>query len=187
MPTISHLQGLLGRSLFQLLIAAMLLAGLLLVRALRRRGRLGGAAAVAGLALGVSVAAALALTLRPIADGLTVRTLHLDPIEGAWGWDSVAWNPIIDNIALFVPIGALAAALWWRRSSFAVWIGCVALSVAIETTQFLIPTGRVANMADVLANGTGALLGILMAVLVGVRIGPDRIGSWPRRRELVSR
>lgn len=186
MASIPEVQGLLGRGVFQLSVAVTLITLLLVVRALRRRGRSAGAVLTAGLALAVAVAAALVLTLRPVVDGMAVRTLHLDPIEGAWGWNSVAWNPVIDNVALFVPIGALAAASWWRRSSAAVWIGCVAFSVVIEATQFLIPTGRVANMADVLANATGAALGILLAVLLGVRVVPDR-GHRQRGSHLVSR
>jgi hypothetical protein len=185
MGYIPEIQGLLGRTVFQAVVALTLVAVLLLVRALRRRGRLAGAGVLAGLALATAVSAYPAPTLRPVADGLAVRTLHLDPIEGAWGWDSVAWNPVIDNVALFVPIGALAAALWWRRPALGVWLGCVLLSVAIETTQYLVPTGRVSNMADVLANGLGALLGILLAVLLGTRVPADRTRRGQRGGQLL--
>lgn len=169
-PSIPALQGQLGRSSFQLLVLVGLVVLLSMVTGLRRRGYPVLATTLAALGLTGSLAATLGLTLRPLVQGgPAVRTLHLDPIAGAWGWDSIAWGPVIDNVALFVPVGALAVAVWWRRSPAAVWFTAVALSVAIETTQFLLPIGRVANAADVLANGTGALIGVLLASALGVR------------------
>ena len=173
MPSIPALQSQLGRSVFQLAVLTVLIVTLLAVRSTRRAGHLRAAQAIAGGALAVAVTGVLGLTLRPAgSSGPSVRTLHLDPIEGAWGWDSIAWNPVIDNIALFVPLAALAVALWWRRSPGAVWLACVALSAGIEALQYLLPIGRVANAADLLANATGALVGVAIAVMVGVRRGP---------------
>jgi glycopeptide antibiotics resistance protein len=81
---------------------------------------------------------------------------------------------VFDNVVLFIPVGALATAVWWRRTPALPWLGCIAFSVAIEAFQYLVPTGRVANAADVLANGTGALLGVILAVALGVRRPPRR-------------
>lgn len=179
MPSIPALQSQLGRSVFQFAVLAVLIVTLLAVRSARRSGHLRAAQLIAGGALSVSVAGMLALTLRPAGSfGPSVRTLHLDPIEGAWGWDSIAWNPVIDNVALFVPLAALAVAVWWRRSPVAVWLACVLLSAGIEAVQYLLPIGRVANAADLLANATGALIGVVIAVMVGVRRGPTQ----PARR-----
>lgn len=167
MTLIQTLQHQLGRGTFQLVVLVMLIGILLLVRLLRNGGRLEAAASLAGFGLGVSITAALALTLRPV--GRHGGVLLLDPIEGAWGWDSIAWNPVIDNVALFVPIGALAVALWWRRSPVVMWLGCVAMSALIEAVQFVLPLGRVANVADLLANAFGALLGVGLALLISGR------------------
>jgi len=187
-PSIPALQSQLGRSAFLLAVLGVLVAVLLVVRALRRRRRDPLATGVAATALTVALGAALWLTLRPVGAGAGVRTLHLDPIEGAWGWDSIAWNPVIDNVALFVPIGALAVAWAWRRSPLLVWFACVLLSASIETLQFLLPIGRVANAADLLANAVGAALGVLLAAALGVRrqaIAP-RAGTSRAGRQHVS-
>jgi glycopeptide antibiotics resistance protein len=170
MPLLTSLLELSSQRAFQALVLVVVLGVLGLVATLRRAGWRRTAAVLAGGALLVAVATTLWLTLRPLAlDGPAQRTLYLDPIEGAWGWRSIAWRPVIANVALFVPVGALAAAVWWRRSLAGVWLGCVALSVVIESAQYLVPTGRVANAADVLANATGALLGVLVAAGLGTR------------------
>jgi glycopeptide antibiotics resistance protein len=69
------------------------------------------------------------------------------------------------NIAMFVPVGVIAA-LWMPRRA---WIlGAlfgVALSVGIEYAQHQFLPGRVADPRDVLSNGLGGLLG---ATLVGL-------------------
>jgi hypothetical protein len=186
MPLLTTLLELSSQRAFQALVLLVVVAVLALVATLRRTGRRRAASALAAGALLVAVAATLWLTLRPLAlDGPAQRTLYLDPIEGAWGWRSIAWRPVVANVALFLPVGALAAAVWWRRPILAVWLGCVAMSVTIEAAQYLVPTGRVANAADVLANATGALLGVLLAAGLGTRpraagrAGPPLRGPAP--------
>ncbi len=170
MPLLTTLLELSSQRAFQALVLLSVLVLLALIAALRRAGWRRTATGLAGGALLVALAVTLWLTLRPLAlDGPVQRTLYLDPIEGAWGWRSIAWRPVVANIVLFLPVGALAAAVWWRRPLLAVWLGCVALSVTIEAVQYLVPTGRVANAADVLANATGALLGVLVATGLGTR------------------
>lgn len=173
MPSITALQGELGRAGFAVLVLFVLVAALVVIAGLRRRGWLRTAAAAAGVGAGVVLVGVLSLTLFGWAPGAPPR-LILDPVQGAWGWNSIAWRPVVDNVALFVPVGALAASLWWRRNLAVVWFGCVTFSVAIEAFQFLVPTGRVANAADVLANAVGALLGVALAALLGTRRGPSR-------------
>jgi glycopeptide antibiotics resistance protein len=174
MPLPTTLLELSGQREVQALVLLAVLLLLVLVAALRRAGWRRTATALTAGALVIAVAATLWLTLRPLAlDGPAQRTLYLDPIEGAWGWRSIAWRPVVANVVLFLPVGALAAAVWWRRPLVAVWLGCIALSVTIEAVQYLVPTGRVANAADVLANATGALLGVLVATGLGTRPRPD--------------
>lgn len=181
MSTIPALQSLLGRPLFWAVIVGGLLALLGFVGLLRRRGATRTAMAVALVGLVVVVAEMLRLTLfGPDPDA--PRRLFLDPLDGAWGWSSIAWRPVLDNVALFVPIGAFAAAVWWRRHTLTVWIGCVLGSVGIEAFQYLVPTGRIANSADVLANAAGAALGIALAVLAGARVAPRPVSPAAPRR-----
>jgi hypothetical protein len=179
--SIPQLQSALGRPLFWSLVVVGLLVLLGLVGLLRRRGATRAAAILALLGLATVVAEVLALTLvGPDPDAMP--RLFLDPLAGAWGWDTVAWRPVLDNVALFVPVGAVAAMVWWRRSAAVVWVGCVLGSVAIEAFQYLVPTGRVANSADVLANATGAALGIVVAVLAGARVAPAAVSPAAPRR-----
>jgi glycopeptide antibiotics resistance protein len=80
------------------------------------------------------------------------------------------------NVAMFVPVGIIAA-LWMPRRA---WIlGAlfgVALSVGIEFAQHLYLPSRVADPRDVLSNGLGGLVG---ATVVGIVRG---LTPAPRRR-----
>ncbi|MFU8841705.1 MAG: VanZ family protein [Nitriliruptoraceae bacterium] len=158
-----------------------LLAVLGLVGLLRRRGATGTASVLAAVGLVLVVAEVLGLTLLG-PDPDAPRRLFLDPLDGARGWSSIAWRPVLDNVALFVPVGAFAAALWWRRHAAVVWVGCVLGSVAIEAFQYLVPTGRVANTADVLANAVGAAVGLVLAALAGARVAPRPVSPPVPRR-----
>ncbi|MFP4635210.1 MAG: VanZ family protein [Nitriliruptoraceae bacterium] len=132
--------------------------------------------AIALIAFAVVVGGVLSLTLfGGLPRGLAVPELYLDPLEGAWGWSTIAWGPILDNLLLFVPVGALAAAVWWRRSVVLIWLACVAFSAGIELFQYAVPSGRVANTADVLANAAGAALGVVLTVLLRCRVGPQQL------------
>ncbi len=173
MPSITGVQADLGRFGFTVAVLVLLAIGLAMLASLRQRGALRTAGLGARIGFGVAVAGVLSLTLFGwVAPSDAERVLILDPIEGAWGWDSIAWRPVYDNVMLFVPLGGLASAVWWRRSPLLVWFACVAFSGSIEAFQYLVPTGRVANMADLLANALGALIGVAIASAAGVRQAP---------------
>jgi glycopeptide antibiotics resistance protein len=116
------------------------------------------------LAVWVSLAGIAELTLFGTQVLGASQRFALDPIVGARGWSGIAWRPVIDNVTLFVPLGAAIAALWCRRS----WLSgprspqrpC---RVGVEAFQWAFPTGRIANSADVIANTVGAGLGIALA------------------------
>lgn len=155
------------------LLAVTLAVGVLLLvlRALRRRdGRATSAVAaiVAVVALCVVLAGIAELTLFGTQGLGADPRLELDPVLGARGWSGIAWRPVIDNVTLFIPLGALLAALWCRRPWPTLLMLAVMLSVAVETFQWAFPTGRIANSADVLANSAGALVGILLARAIRV-------------------
>ena len=75
------------------------------------------------------------------------------------------------NVVLFVPLG-IALAAFGVRPVRALAIGA-GLSLAIELAQSLIP-GRFPTLRDVLCNGTGAWLGVLVAERIAGWIAPSR-------------
>ncbi|MFE1101203.1 VanZ family protein [Nocardiopsis alba] len=88
--------------------------------------------------------------------------------EGLWGHSGgLALQERVLNTLLFVPIGIAAFFAfdsWAARLLFG-----PALSLLIETGQWALATGRLADTGDLLVNGAGSLLGTLFAlVAVGV-------------------
>lgn len=150
------------------------------IQALRRHGAVRSAQLIASAGLALALAGVAMATLEPMtAVGHDLpRRLILDPVLGATdGYGHTVWRPLLANVALFVPVGAVAAARFPGRG-LRVWILLVALSVVIEATQYTLPIGRIANTADLVANATGAALGIGLNRLAVALVGPRR----PERR-----
>jgi glycopeptide antibiotics resistance protein len=80
--------------------------------------------------------------------------------EAAAPWVGAGRLAFALNVLLFVPLGAIGG--WWRRPAILLLAGIVSLS--IETAQFAIP-GRSPNLYDLVANGTGALVGYAAAAV----------------------
>lgn len=82
------------------------------------------------------------------------------------------------NIALFVPVGVFLLLLfgsggWWLAIAAA-----VAMTLGIESLQTQIP-GRVPDDRDILANGTGAVIGVALALVLTL---PATLRRRRRRR-----
>ncbi len=98
--------------------------------------------------------------------------LRLIPFGFVWPghvpFDRITWQPLNLrdaplNVLLFIPLGFGLSGVLVRRGRRSgigprVLLVGLALSAALETTQMFIPE-RVPSLADVLANGIGALLG----------------------------
>lgn len=69
------------------------------------------------------------------------------------------------NIALFVPVGAFLLLLVGTRLWWVALTASFVLTALIETAQRSIP-GRVPDEHDLLANGVGAVVGCLMALVL---------------------
>ncbi len=120
---------------------------------------------MAGIVLGVWLAAGLLLTLEPIVPpaGLVIvpnaMPLHTIAIYFA-NLDSPFWiRQLVGNLLLLMPIGLLGPIAFpalngWIR----VFAAALVFSVAIEFAQLWIPN-RMADVDDVLLNVSGALLG----------------------------
>jgi hypothetical protein len=172
--TLRGLRAALGSVGFFVLVVVLVLLWLLILRILRGRpGRLPTLVARVVTVAGVWVALAgiAELTLFG-AQGLGADPrLELDPIAGAWGWSGIAWRPVLDNVTLFVPLGAGLSAWAVKRHPALLLALALLVSVGVETFQWAVPSGRIANSADVLANTVGAALGLVLAHLSGVRRG----------------
>ena len=82
------------------------------------------------------------------------------------------------NIALFVPVGMFLLLLFGTRLWWVALAASLALTTAIEVAQRSIP-GRVPDERDLLANGLGAVLGILVALVL---TAPAALRRRRRRR-----
>jgi len=168
------LRATLGAPGFLLLVVGLIVVWLLAVRQLLDSSAL--TARVTGTLLTVAlVSVALVgiaeLTLfGPLGLGADPR-VELDPIAGARGWAGFAWRPVVDNVTLFVPLGAGLGTLLRRGRMRTVLALCVLVSVGVEVFQWAVPSGRIANSADVVANSSGAVLGLLLARMAGPRRG----------------
>lgn len=92
----------------------------------------------------------------------------------------MAMANVYGNIAMFVPLGLLLVWLWTSPLIARIVMATIAgagLSFIIELIQLTL--GRVADIDDVILNGSGALLGAVAGAVAVVLL---RIAKWIRRR-----
>lgn len=121
------------------------------------------------VALGLTVVVILALTLapyRPLGAGISFPNPepNLMPVVPLWReltgpHGSGVVVDTLGNGALFAPLGTLLRARFPALTVVGAVAMSAALSVTIEVTQYILPTGRVADINDVIVNTIGALLG----------------------------
>jgi glycopeptide antibiotics resistance protein len=113
-------------------------------------------------------------------DGFLFRALRsLHRHDGTW-WITYSLVEGAANVAMFLPVGMFLVLLlgrsrWW----LAVAIG-VGLSALIETAQLFLPT-RVSDVRDLLHNGLGALLGVVLVLILTARSENARRRALRRR------
>ena len=69
------------------------------------------------------------------------------------------------NIALFVPVGMFLLLLFGTRLWWVALIASFAMTTFIEIAQHSVP-GRVPDERDLVANGLGAVIGVLVALVL---------------------
>lgn len=121
------------------------------------------------LALGLPFLAAVALlTLTPARVEQAMPNL-LDLLLHAiqrLGWTGLDFTrlEVLANVGVFIPVGILAFLLLPRQAwPLSLLVG-PAISVAIETAQAIGLPHRTATLSDVLANSTGATIGVVLAI-----------------------
>jgi len=100
--------------------------------------------------------------------------LLVSPVSGGasgkysvkWDFSYAAARHFCENVALFVPIGFSLAALTGATRAIAF---CTAFSASCELLQLLV-SGRVCDVADLVANVVGAAFGSLVATLAATRL-----------------
>ena len=122
-----------------------------------------------------ALALVAAITLRPVS-WPSHRFTNLVPVlrilDIAPG-DSTIEN-LGGNIALFVPLGLAFGLAWpgtskrWNAVQRAALVGLV-VSLLVEAIQFTVPTGRVADVDDLLLNTLGSALGGWLAAALGAK------------------
>jgi VanZ family protein len=110
------------------------------------------------------------LTLTPQADAvehISVIYDALDALQRHGYLLSLDHNQLefLANVALFVPVGMFLLLLFGTRLWWLALTASFGLTTFIEAAQRSIP-GRVPDGRDLLANGLGAVIGVLIAVVL---------------------
>ena len=92
-----------------------------------------------------------------------LAVLHRNGIPMWFGYNKLEFSA---NILMFLPLGFLIALLLPAKAWWLALLICPAMSIGIELTQSVALSARFATISDVIANSTGALCGIFMAVLL---------------------
>ncbi|ASD23154.1 VanZ family protein [Cryobacterium sp. LW097] len=89
--------------------------------------------------------------------------VHRNGVPEWFGYSKLEFTA---NVAMFVPLGFLAALLLPAKVWWLALLICPAASIAIELTQATFLAARFATATDVIANTVGAVIGTLVAVVV---------------------
>jgi len=90
------------------------------------------------------------------------------------GWSRIGFNEleVLANILVFAPIGILAFLFIPRRLWLLSFLAGPAISAGTAGMQRVALPGRAATVADVIANSTGATIGVLLAVTFTLLFAP---------------
>lgn len=127
-----------------------------------RRSR---SATVAGVLLVVYLVALALIALWPVpVDSGSGDFLRA--VTRAFPWATYPRIEFGANILLFVPLGWLLSVLL-GRSRYLVLPIAIVVTVSIESVQALLLNQRTPSVLDIVANTTGACIGLIIAALVG--------------------
>lgn len=132
----------------------------------------------------VVTAAILLVTLGPVRQRLVGSEATYGVLSPSEWLDPATWSSgtafeFTLNLIMFVPWGVLAVlALGARRWWLAAFLG-IALTLAIEIAQ--IPSPRISDPRDLVANSIGALFGIMIGMLA---LAPGAIARRQRTARL---
>lgn len=118
-------------------------------------------------------------------DSLIWRALGILGRYEATEWITYAQLEFTGNVLMFLPIGLFFVLLLGRRYWWLAIIFGAGLTIVIETAQRFLPD-RVSDVRDILANSTGALVGVLIALVLTAgkarRLRREQAGRRPAPR-----
>lgn len=100
----------------------------------------------------------------------------------ATDWVTYAGVEFFANVLMFLPLGMFFVLLLGRRRWWSAIVLGVGLSAAIELAQLLFFSTRVADVRDVVSNGSGTVIGVLIALLLTARTAQARRRARSRTR-----
>lgn len=105
-----------------------------------------------------------------LADVLKILHAH-----GIPPWFNYQFVEASANVALFIPLGAVAAMAFPKKPWWQIGILGLCVSGCIELGQLLFLHNRFASLQDVVTNTSGALIGALLAVYTLKRLQAHRL------------
>lgn len=133
------------------------------------------------------------MTLRPTVYGHTTGEFLYKALDVFERHDSTQWLTfsVVESIAnalMFMPLGFFLA-LFFPKRLFFIAVGlCVLLSAGIEAYQGSFLSSRVSDPADIVHNGVGGFIGVMIALVLRLMFLPFAAAgrkpvSRPARRE----
>ncbi|WP_439565906.1 VanZ family protein [Microcella sp.] len=133
---------------------------------------------LAALALGVAYTAlVLLITLGPVPQRIAGSQADRGILAWRDWFDSATWTSgssfeFAANVMLFVPWGALVVLIVGPRRWWLAVLAGVVLTTAIEIAQ--IPTARISDPRDLVANIAGTVIGVVVAIVVAALVSRAR-------------
>jgi len=125
--------------------------------------------AATGLALCIGVVLFATMSPAPLDQGYSssierlLGVLHRNGVPTWFGYNRLEFSA---NVLMFMPVGFLLTLLLPKRAWWLAILMCLGLSGAIEYTQSVLLTERFATILDVIANSSGGVIGVILAVMI---------------------
>ncbi|GAA4669363.1 VanZ family protein [Frondihabitans cladoniiphilus] len=111
--------------------------------------------------------------------GLLTRFFDFSQSHASTRWLDFSNVEGLANVAMFVPLGFFLALFLPRRAWLVAAVLCVLASTGIEMFQGAYLPTRVEDVRDIVHNGTGGLIGAVLAAVIRFVVAPR-----PRSRRL---
>lgn len=115
-------------------------------------------------------------------DGLLLTWLRNLHSVGVPVWVGYTFVEVAANVVLFMPFGALIAAVMWPSMWWTSGVLGLTLSLIIEFSQYLLLPHRFASAGDLIANTLGAMCGGALAAAWKLRpsrrVRPERTRDY---------